>query len=42
MTHSRAVHPIVRVRTLDQLTDNLGALDVVLTPQLTTRLTAAP
>jgi aryl-alcohol dehydrogenase-like predicted oxidoreductase len=41
MTHSRAVHPIVGVRTLDQLTDNLGALDVVLTPELTSRLEAA-
>ena len=41
MTHSRAVHPIVGVRTLEQLTDNLGALDVVLTPELTARLEAA-
>jgi aryl-alcohol dehydrogenase-like predicted oxidoreductase len=41
MTRSRAVHPIVGVRTLDQLTDNLGALDVDLTPDLTTRLEAA-
>jgi aryl-alcohol dehydrogenase-like predicted oxidoreductase len=32
MSRSRAVHPIVGVRRLDQLLDNLGALDTALPP----------
>jgi aryl-alcohol dehydrogenase-like predicted oxidoreductase len=41
MTRSRAVHPIVGVRHLDQLHDNLGALDVALPTELLDRLEAA-
>ncbi|WP_435225507.1 aldo/keto reductase [Streptomyces sp. Tue6028] len=36
----RAVHPIVGVRTLDQLTDNLGAAGLSLTAEQLTRLEA--
>ena len=38
---SRAVHPIVGVSRLDQLLDNLGALDVTLPPEALERLDAA-
>jgi aryl-alcohol dehydrogenase-like predicted oxidoreductase len=41
MTRSRAVHPIVGVRHLDQLRDNLGALDIALPAELLARLEAA-
>ncbi len=40
-TRSPAVHPILGVRRLDQLLDNLGALDVTLTADAVTRLDAA-
>jgi aryl-alcohol dehydrogenase-like predicted oxidoreductase len=40
MTRSTAVHPIVGVRRLDQLLDNLGALDLSLTPQAVEQLEA--
>lgn len=38
---SRAVHPIVGARSLDQLTDNLGALAVELPAELVARLEEA-
>jgi diketogulonate reductase-like aldo/keto reductase len=38
---SRAVHPIVGARTLDQLVDNLGALDCALPAEAVTRLEKA-
>lgn len=38
---SRAVHPILGARRLDQLIDNLGALDLVLPPDTVDRLDAA-
>lgn len=38
---SRAVHPILGARNLAQLTDNLGALDLVLPDEARTRLAAA-
>jgi aryl-alcohol dehydrogenase-like predicted oxidoreductase len=38
---SRAVHPILGVRTAEQLKDNLGAADVVLPEEAVTRLAAA-
>jgi aryl-alcohol dehydrogenase-like predicted oxidoreductase len=41
MTRSPRVHPIIGVRRLDQLTDNLGALDLTLPSQAVTRLEAA-
>jgi aryl-alcohol dehydrogenase-like predicted oxidoreductase len=41
MTRSQAVHPILGVRRLDQLQDNLQALDVRLPPEVVTRLEAA-
>lgn len=41
MARSRAVHPILGARDLDQLTDNLGALDVVLDDLAVDRLNAA-
>jgi len=41
MARFRAVHPILGVRRLEQLTDNLGALDVALTKELVARLDAA-
>ena len=41
MARSRTVHPIVGVRTLDQLLDNLGALDVELPAQALAQLHAA-
>ena len=40
-TRSPTVHPIVGVRRLDQLLDNLGALDVTLTADTVTRLESA-
>ena len=40
MTRSTAVHPIVGVRRLDQLLDNLGALDLSLTPEAVEQLEA--
>jgi aryl-alcohol dehydrogenase-like predicted oxidoreductase len=40
-TRSRAVHPILGARRLDQLQDNLGALEVILPPELATRLEEA-
>jgi aryl-alcohol dehydrogenase-like predicted oxidoreductase len=40
MTRSTAVHPIVGVRRLDQLLDNLGALDLSLTPEAAQQLEA--
>ncbi|MET7304982.1 aldo/keto reductase [Embleya sp. NPDC005575] len=39
--HSRAVHPIVGARTVEQLRDNLGAVDVVLPEDALRRLAAA-
>lgn len=41
MTHSRAVHPIIGVRRLDQLHDNLGAVNITLPTELVSRLNAA-
>jgi aryl-alcohol dehydrogenase-like predicted oxidoreductase len=41
MARSPAVHPIVGVRRLDQLHDNLGAADVTLPPEAVDRLDAA-
>jgi aryl-alcohol dehydrogenase-like predicted oxidoreductase len=41
MARSRAIHPIVGARRLDQLLDNLGAVDVVLPHEAVTRLDAA-
>jgi hypothetical protein len=41
MTRSRAVHPILGVRRLDQLQDNLQALSVQLPPESVTQLEAA-
>ncbi|MFF5292451.1 aldo/keto reductase [Paractinoplanes globisporus] len=38
---SKAIVPIVGARSLAQLTDNLGAIDVTLTPEQVDRLTAA-
>ncbi|WP_248961812.1 aldo/keto reductase [Sphaerisporangium perillae] len=35
---SRAVHPIIGARNLDQLTDDLGALEVTLSPEAVARL----
>jgi aryl-alcohol dehydrogenase-like predicted oxidoreductase len=40
-TRSRAVHPIVGARNVEQLTDNLGALDCVLPDDAVKRLEAA-
>ena len=39
-SHSRAVHPILGVRTAEQLEDNLGALDVALHDDAVRRLDA--
>lgn len=39
--HSRAVHPIFGARRLDQLLDNLAALDLALPPDAVDRLEAA-
>lgn len=39
--HSRVVHPILGVRTVDQLHDNLGALDVTLPSDAVTQIEAA-
>ncbi|HEV2085654.1 MAG TPA: aldo/keto reductase, partial [Gemmatimonadales bacterium] len=41
MSRSRLVHPIVGARSAAQLLDNLGALQVVLTPELLADLEAA-
>jgi aryl-alcohol dehydrogenase-like predicted oxidoreductase len=41
MTRSRAVHPILGVRRLDQLQDNLQALSIQLPPQSVAQLEAA-
>ena len=41
IARSPAVHPILGVRRLDQLLDNLGALDIALSPELMARLDAA-
>lgn len=41
MVGSPAVHPILGVRTLDQLHDNLGAADITLPPGAVNRLHAA-
>jgi aryl-alcohol dehydrogenase-like predicted oxidoreductase len=41
MTRSRAVHPILGVRRLDQLEDNLQALSIQLSPESVTELEAA-
>ena len=41
MTRSDAVHPILGVRRLDQLLDNLGALGVSLDPEAVARLESA-
>jgi aryl-alcohol dehydrogenase-like predicted oxidoreductase len=41
MTRSRAVHPILGVRRLDQLQDNLQALNIHLTPESVAQLEAA-
>jgi aryl-alcohol dehydrogenase-like predicted oxidoreductase len=38
MSRSRAIHPIIGARRLDQLADNLGAVDVVLPPEAVGRL----
>jgi aryl-alcohol dehydrogenase-like predicted oxidoreductase len=38
---SRAVHPIIGVRSVEQLKDNLGAIDVVLPEQAIQHLAAA-
>jgi aryl-alcohol dehydrogenase-like predicted oxidoreductase len=40
-TRSRCVHPILGARRLDQLLDNLGALEVELPPEAITRLERA-
>jgi aryl-alcohol dehydrogenase-like predicted oxidoreductase len=40
MARSPAVHPILGARRRDQLTDNLGALDLALPPEAITRLEA--
>ncbi len=40
-TRSRAVHPMVGARTVEQLTDNLGALDCELPDEAVRRLEAA-
>ncbi|MGC5014737.1 aldo/keto reductase [Streptosporangium sp. DT93] len=40
-TRSRAVHPIVGARHVDQLRDNLAAVDLVLPPESVTRLEEA-
>jgi aryl-alcohol dehydrogenase-like predicted oxidoreductase len=37
-SRSRAIHPIIGARRIDQLLDNLGALDVVLPDEALTRL----
>jgi aryl-alcohol dehydrogenase-like predicted oxidoreductase len=39
--HSRAVHPILGVRSLGQLQDNLGGLEVTLPADAVTHLEAA-
>ena len=41
MARSRAVHPILGARRLDQLIDNLGALDCALPTEAVARLEAA-
>jgi aryl-alcohol dehydrogenase-like predicted oxidoreductase len=41
MARSRSVHPILGARRVDQLRDNLGALDIRLTPEECRRLEAA-
>jgi aryl-alcohol dehydrogenase-like predicted oxidoreductase len=41
MARSSSVHPILGARRVDQLRDNLGALDVRLSPQECQRLEAA-
>jgi aryl-alcohol dehydrogenase-like predicted oxidoreductase len=41
MARSRIVHPILGVRGLDQLLDNLGTLEVTLSPDAIDRLNAA-
>ncbi|MFF5212951.1 aldo/keto reductase [Streptosporangium sp. NPDC000396] len=41
MARSRAVHPIIGVRTVEQLKDNLGALDVELPDEAVQELEAA-
>jgi aryl-alcohol dehydrogenase-like predicted oxidoreductase len=41
MARSRSVHPIVGARRVEQLRDNLGALDVQLPPEACARLEAA-
>jgi aryl-alcohol dehydrogenase-like predicted oxidoreductase len=41
MTRSDAVHPIVGARRLDQLTDNLGAVDLALAPDAVDHLEKA-
>jgi hypothetical protein len=41
MVRSDVVHPILGARRLDQLIDNLGALDVELAPDAISRLDAA-
>ncbi|GAA4605566.1 aldo/keto reductase [Actinoallomurus liliacearum] len=41
MSRSRAVHPIVGARDVDQLRDNLAAADLVLPPEAVTRLEEA-
>ncbi|WP_037370456.1 aldo/keto reductase [Amycolatopsis orientalis] len=40
-SRSRAVHPIIGARTVDQLKDNLGAVDVALPDEAVERLAAA-
>ncbi len=41
MTRSPSIHPIIGARRVEQLRDNLGALDVHLPPQARARLEAA-
>jgi hypothetical protein len=41
MRRSRAVHPIIGARTVEQLADNLGAVECVLPDEAAARLTAA-
>lgn len=41
MARSRAVHPLLGARRPEQLADNLGALDVVLTDEARQRLETA-
>jgi aryl-alcohol dehydrogenase-like predicted oxidoreductase len=41
MSRSRAVHPIIGARRVDQLRDNLAAIDLTLSPEIVARLEQA-